>query len=268
MRAHLFAAFALAAAACATDSIGDPHLAYMPNLLVEADPLQVIREQSVAPHIPTCDAPTTEIGPSSNIPVSEVEYPSYNQEGRTTHVVNMPFSFGMKIATGPHRGKYLRVTVPPGFVTDFHSVPLSLTGQASSLRKALAAAAVHDWMFAVGSEVWQRDLANQAFDEIAKFYAVDSGTRGKAQFGFETFGNASFGKPDELRFYNKCFYRGLCDPELLAARPDLKAGPVISMPSTGEYASLRAGLWTATVCLRELAPGTGPKNGGGQPVVR
>jgi hypothetical protein len=264
MKAYLLALIALGAAACATVSIGDPILAYKPNLLVEADPLQHISEQMRADHIRTCDAPTTEIGPSSNIPVSEVEYVSYNQEGRPAHVINMPFSFGLHIATGPHRGKYLRVTVPPGFVSDFHSVPLSITSQASPLRKALAAAVVHDWMFAVGSENWQRDLANQAFDEIAKFYKVDSFTRDMAQNGFNAFGNASFGKPGELRFYNKCFYRGLCSAEVLAANPVLREGPVLPMPHTGEHAPLRAALWDMTVCMREPTPGDGPAN----PVAR
>jgi hypothetical protein len=258
MKARLFGFFVLGAAACASASVGDIILSSKPNLLVEANPLQHISEQLRADHIRACDAPTTEIGQSSNIPISEIEYPSYNQEGRPAHVINLPYSFGISITAGQYKGKYLRVTVPPGFVSDFHSVPLSITSQASPLRKAIAAAVVHDWMFAVGNKTWQRDLANQAFDDIAKYYQVDSFTREMAQNGFNAFGNANFGKPDELRFYNKCFYRGLCPADVLAANPSLRKGPVMSMPHTGTYAPLRAALWDLTVCIRELAPGDGP----------
>jgi Protein of unknown function (DUF1353) len=138
----------------------------------------------------------------------------------------------------------VQVTVPSGFVSDFHSTPDGAIAATLSIRRALEAAIVHDWLYAVGrhGDEAQRELADQVYSDILDFYGVDGGTNWTVSTAIRWNGARSFGAPEELRFYNRCYY-GWCKDEA----PGLSASPVVSLR---DDPYLRQQLWNLTVCIQ------------------
>jgi hypothetical protein len=144
----------------------------------------------------------------------------------------------------------LQVIVPAGFVSDFHSVPDAAVGLTLPVRKALEAAVVHDWLYAVGrpGDAAEKRLADQAYLDILGHYGVTGFTHWAVASGVRMGGKKSFGAPGELRFYNKCYYGQCAQPG--AKAPELLESPAMALKADQD---LRAELWRLTVCIARPA---------------
>jgi hypothetical protein len=243
----------LGAGACTAARLGSPSLAAKPSLHLEPAPFELIStELHASPVFTECAGMRTRPGPAANLDASLIPSDEYVQHGRRAQALIEPYSFSINLTGGPHKGEILQVSVPAGFVSDFHSMPDAAVGITLPVRKALEAAVIHDWLYAVGrpGDAGEKRLADQAYSDILAHYDVDGFTHWAVASGVRMGGKKSFGAPEELRFYNKCFY-GQC-PGQTAAAPDLMGSPVMALKPDE---TLRAELWDLTVCLRNPAKG-------------
>lgn len=243
----------LGASACAAARLGSPSLTARPSPHLDPSPFELISTQlHASPVFRECADMRLRPGPAANLDASLIPSDEYVQEGRRAQALIEPYSFSINLRAGPHKGEVLQVSVPAGFVSDFHSVPDAAVGITLPVRKALEAAVVHDWLYAVGrrGDADEKRLADQAYSDILAHYGVDGFTHWAVASGVRVGGSKNFGAPGELRFYNKCFY-GQC-PGQAAADPDLAGSPVMALKQDD---ALRAELWDLTVCLRNPAKG-------------
>jgi hypothetical protein len=246
--------FALAALACLAAGactgvarLGSPSLTAKPSAHLDAAPFELISAQlHASPVFTECAAMRMKPGPSANLDASLIPSDEYVQQGRRAQALIEPYSFSINLGGGVHKGEMLQVSVPAGFVSDFHSMPDAAVGITLSVRKALEAAVIHDWLYAVGrqGDSEEKHLADQAYSDILAHYGVDGFTHFAVASGVRMGGRKSFGAANELRFYNKCFY-GQC-PGQLGPWPELLQSPVMALKPDE---TLRAELWDLTVCL-------------------
>lgn len=248
MRLCTLAASALAVAslyACVPVRMGSPTLALRESPLQATQPYDLIDSQLRASIVFSgCEPGPAALGPVANLDATLIPSDEYVQEGRRAQALIEPYRFTIRLSNGPYRGEVVQVTAPSGFVSDFHSTPDGAVASTLSIRRALEAAVVHDWLYAVGrhGDEAQRELADQVYSDILAFYGVDGGTNWTVSTAIRWNGASSFGVPEELRFYNRCFY-GLCQGE----EAYLRRSPVVSLrPDPG----LRQRLWDLTVCFR------------------
>jgi hypothetical protein len=243
----------LLAAGCSSGpSIGSAALARRPSPHLAPDAYAAIDETMRGSMVVSACAPAARRpGPASSLDASLIPSNEYLQEGRRAEALIEPYRFAVRLTRGPSAGWTLDVTVPPGFITDMHSKPGWSEQLTLNTRLALEAAVVHDWLYAVGpsGDEPARALADQAYADILAFYGVEGFTHWSVAGAVRLNGEKHFGAPDELRFYNKCFY-GLCGPDA-AQRPELRASPVVALPADP---GLRRRLWDLTVCLEPPAP--------------
>jgi len=238
-----------ALSACIPARMGSPSLAGRESPVLAARPYEVIDSQlrhSVL--YAACNAGPSREGPAASLDTALIPSDEYQQEGRRAQALIEPYRFTVGLSNGPRKGSTVQVTVPAGFVTDFHSTPDAAVGMTLSIRRALEAAVVHDWLYAVGlaGDEAQRELADQVYSDILAFYGVDSGANWLVSTAVRWSAAKSFGAPEELRFYNRCFY-GWCGGEA-ASLPDSPVAPLPPDPA------LRARLWDLTVCVRTPDP--------------
>lgn len=250
----LAAGLFLTLAACSMTPlrIGSAALAARPSFHLDPHPYALIDselEQSVV--YARCDDAPAAPGPAANLDTSLIPSDEYVQQGRRAQALTEPYRFTIALTGGPSKGSLLQVTVPAGFVSDFHSTPDAAVQLTLPTRRALEAAVVHDWLYAVGrpGDAAGKALADQAYSDILAFYGVDGFTHWAVSSGVRIGGKKSFGDPGELRFYNKCYY-GQCDAAALAASPQLLSSPVLSLPPDPD---LRRNLRDLTVCTRHPA---------------
>ena len=253
---------ALAAMAClfvgactGVARLGSPSLTAKASAHLDPAPFDLISAQlHASPVFTECAAMRTKPGPAANLDASLIPSDEYVQHGRRAQALIEPYSFSINLSSGPRKGEILQVSVPAGFVSDFHSMPDAAVGITLPVRKALEAAVVHDWLYAIGrpGDRQEKSLADQAYSDILAHYGVDGFTHFAVASGVRMGGGNSFGASDELRFYNKCFY-GQC-PGQLGPWPELLESPVMALKPDE---SLRAELWDLTVCLAR--PGKAPE---------
>lgn len=235
--------------ACVPVRIGSPSLAGRESPVQAARPYEVIDNQLRHSLLyASCDAGVARPGPAASLDATLIPSDEYQQEGRRAQALIEPYRFTVGLTNGPHKGSTVQVTVPAGFVSDFHSTPDAAVGMTLTIRRALEAAVVHDWLYAVGpaGDEAQRELADQVYSDILAFYGVDSGTNWLVSTAVRWSAGKSFGAPEELRFYNRCFY-GWCTD----AGGSLPDSPVAAL---GPDPALRARLWDLTVCVRTPEP--------------
>jgi Protein of unknown function (DUF1353) len=248
MNMRILAAGALAIAAlsaCVPARLGSAALASRESPVQAARPFDLIDSQLKASVVfAGCKAGLAASGPVTNLDATLIPSDEYVQEGRRAQALIEPYRFTIRLSNGPHRNETVQVTVPSGFVSDFHSTPDGAVAATLSIRRALEAAVVHDWLYAVGrhGDEGQRELADQVYSDILAFYGVDGGTNWTVSTAIRWNGARSFGAPEELRFYNRCFY-GWCRSE----DPSLFGSPVVSLPDDPD---LRQRLWDLTVCIQ------------------
>ena len=245
----------LLASACvaAPVSIGSPSLAAKPNPHLEPDPALLIGDQLHRSIVyAECSAPAGPDGPASNLDTSLIPSNEYVQRGRRAQALTEPYRFTIRLSDGALKGSIVQVTVPAGFVSDFHSTPDSAVQMTLPVRRALEAAVVHDWLYAVGNfgDTVQRQIADQAYSDILHHYGVGGFTHWAVSSGVRLGGKKSFGDPAELRFYNKCYY-GQCEYPDVQTDPELASRPVLALRPDP---ALRTALWNLTVCIRDRAP--------------
>lgn len=245
--AGLLAACSLAA--CIPVRIGSPSLASRESPVQAAQPYEVIYSQLRHSMLYSdCGAGAARNGPAAGLDATLIPSDEYEQEGRRAQALIEPYRFTIGLTNGPRKGSTVQVTVPAGFVSDFHSTPDAAVGMTLPIRKALEAAVVHDWLYAVGAagDEDQRELADQVYSDILAFYGVDSGTNWMVSTAVRWSAAKNFGAPEELRFYNRCFY-GWCAEE---------GGPLPASPVTAlePDPALRARLWDLTVCVTTPEP--------------
>lgn len=247
----------LAASACTAARLGSPSLMAKSSPHLEPAPYGLISTQlHASPVFTECADMRLKPGPAANLDASLIPSDEYVQEGRRAQALTEPYSFSINLRGGPHKGEVLQVSVPAGFVSDFHSMPDAAVGITLPVRKALEAAVIHDWLYAVGhpGNAGEKRLADQAYSDILAHYGVDGFTHWAVASSVRMGGKKSFGAPEELRFYNKCFY-GQCPGQTAAqsaGQPDLLYSPVMALKPDE---TLRAELWDLTVCLRNPAKG-------------
>lgn len=253
---------ALAALACTLASacvpapmrIGSPALASRPSLHGDPDPIVLIGDQLHRSIVyADCSAPAGPEGPASNLDTSLIPSDEYVQRGRRAQALTEPYRFTVQLTDGRLKGSSVQVTVPAGFVSDFHSTPDAAVQMTLSIRRALEAAVVHDWLYAVGDpkDAEEKKIADQAYADILRHYGVEGFTHWAVSSSVRLGGRKSFGDPAELRFYNKCYY-GQCEQPEVQADPELASSPVVAL---GPDPALRTALWNLTVCIRKPIPG-------------
>lgn len=238
-------------ASCTAARLGSPSLMAKPSMHLDPAPLDLISaELHGSPVFRECADMRMKTGPAANLDASLIPSDEYVQEGRRAQALIEPYSFSINLTGGPHKGEVLQVSVPAGFVSDFHSMPDAAVGITLPVRKALEAAVIHDWLYAVGhpGDAGEKRLADQAYSDILAHYGVDGFTHWAVASSVRMGGRKSFGAAEELRFYNKCFY-GQC-PGQTVSSPDLLDSPVMALKPDE---ALRAELWDLTVCLRNPA---------------
>jgi hypothetical protein len=251
MRIALAVLACLAAGGCAAARLGSPSLTAKASTHLDPFPLELISTQlHASPVFTECEGMRTRPGPAANLDASLIPSDEYVQQGRRAQALIEPYSFSISLSSGPHKGEILQVSVPAGFVSDFHSMPDAAVGITVPVRKALEAAVIHDWLYAVGrpGDKDGKRLADQAYADILAHYGVEGFTHWAVASGVRMGGKKSFGAPEELRFYNKCFY-GQC-PGQLAPWPELLKSPVMALKPDE---ALRSELWDMTVCLTRPA---------------
>jgi len=250
MRPVLALAACLGLGACiAAPRIGSASLSSSPSPHLEPRPYQLIDAQlhhSIV--FSECGASNAAPGPASNLDASLIPSDEYVQNGRRAQALIQPYRFSIDLSKGALKGSTLAVTVPAGFVSDFHSMPDSAAGLTLSVRKALEAAVIHDWLYAVGApgDAAEKALADQIYSDILAHYGVEGFTHWAVSSGVRMGGKKSFGAPVELRFYNKCFYRQ-CPAGAADGWPELAKSPVVALKPDP---LLRERLWNLTVCIR------------------
>lgn len=242
----------LAAGACtSTVRIGSASLSAKPSPHLDAHPYELIETQlHASPVYAECGAASARPGPAANLDTSLIPSDEYVQDGRRAQALIESYRFTVALTQGPQKGASLQVTVPAGFVSDFHSVPDAAVGITLPVRKALEAAVVHDWLYAVGrqGDAAQKKLADQAYLDILGYYGVKGFTHWAVASGVRVGGKKSFGAARELRFYNKCYY-GQCAGEA-EGLPGLRDSPAMAL---GPDEGLRDRLWELTVCIARPA---------------
>jgi hypothetical protein len=233
--------------------IGSASLSSNPSPHLDPSPFQLIDAQlrhSVV--FSECGASNAQPGPASNLDASLIPSDEYVQNGRRAQALTQPYRFSIDLSKGALKGSTLAVTVPAGFVSDFHSMPDTAVGLTLPVRKALEAAVIHDWLYAVGApgDAAEKALADQGYADILAHYGVEGFTHWAVSSGVRMGGKKSFGAPVELRFYNKCFYRQ-CPSGATTGWPELADSPVVALKPDPV---LRERLWNLTVCIRYPAP--------------
>jgi hypothetical protein len=244
----------LALGACvAAPRVGSASLSSRPSPHLDPSPYQLIDGQLHRSIVfSECGASSAQPGPASNLDASLIPSDEYVQNGRRAQALIEPYRFSIGLTAGALKGSTLAVTVPAGFVSDFHSMPDAAVGLTLPVRKALEAAIIHDWLYAVGApgDAAEKKLADQAYADILAHYGVEGFTHWAVSSSVRMGGKKSFGAPVELRFYNKCFYRQ-CPAESLLGWPELAQSPVVALKPDP---LLRERLWNLTVCIRYPAP--------------
>jgi len=209
----------------AAPRMGSPSLARLDSPLLSPRALDVIERQlrdSIV--FSACSDIPRGVGPAASLDATLIPSDEYEQEGRRAQALIQPYRFTIGLTSGPGKGAIMQVTAPAGFVSDFHSTPDAAVGITLSIRKALEAAVVHDWLYAIGrhGDEAQRELADQVYSDILAHYGVDEGTNWTVSTAIRWDGAKNFGAASELRFYNKCFYGGCAGeiaPSPVAALP-------------------------------------------------
>jgi hypothetical protein len=231
--------------ACVPVRMGSATLAVRESPVQAARPFDLIDSQLKTSLIYSgCETGPATLGPVASLDATLIPSDEYVQEGRRAQALIEPYRFTIRLSNGPHRGETVQVTVPSGFVSDFHSTPDGAVAATLSIRRALEAAVVHDWLYAVGrhGDEAQREMVDQVYSDILAFYGVDGGTNWTVSTAVRWNGARNFGAAEELRFYNRCFY-GWCSGEAAA----LRQSPVVSL---SDDPGLRQRLWDLTVCIR------------------
>jgi hypothetical protein len=254
LRTILAIAASLGLGACvAAPRMGSASLAGRPSIHLEPSPYVEIDRQLHASRIYSeCGAGSGKSGPAANLDTSLIPSDEYVQEGRRAQALTEPYRFAINLSDGQLKGSNIEVTVPAGFVSDFHSMPDAAVQISLPVRRALEAAIVHDWLYAVGrpGDGAQKKLADQAYADILAFYRVEGATHWAVSSAVRSGGKKAFGSPNELRFYNKCFY-GQCEAGPLVGWPELRQSPVVALRADP---ALRDQLWNLTVCIRYPGP--------------
>jgi len=235
----------VALSACVPARMGSATLASRESPVQAARPYDLIDSQLRTSVIYSdCEAGPAALGPVVSLDAALIPSDEYVQEGRRAQALIEPYRFTIRLTNDPYKGATAKVTVPSGFVSDFHSTPDGAVAATLSIRRALEAAVVHDWLYAVGrhGDEAQRELADQVYSDILAFYGVDGGTNWTVSTAIRWNGARCFGAPEELRFYNRCFY-GWCGSE----NESLLRSPVISLRDDPD---LRQRLWDLTVCIQ------------------
>lgn len=254
LRTILAVAACLGLGACvAAPRMGSAALAGRPSPHLEPNPYVLIdRQLHGSPVFAECGARPAKPGPAANLDTSLIPSDEYVQEGRRAQALTEPYRFSINLSDGQLKGSTIEVTVPAGFVSDFHSMPDAAVQLTLPVRRALEAAVVHDWLYAVGrpDDRLQKTLADQAYADILAFYRVEGATHWAVSSAVRSSGKKAFGAPAELRFYNKCFY-GQCEAGPLVGWPELRQSPVVALRPDS---ALRDQLWNLTVCIRYPGP--------------
>src|SRR5690242_17088751 len=115
----------LAVGACeSAPRIGSASLSSRPSPHLEANAFHLIETQlHASPVFAECGAAPARLGPAANLDTSLIPSDEYVQNGRRAQALTEPYRFTIALTGGREKGETLQVTVPTGFVSDFHSVP-------------------------------------------------------------------------------------------------------------------------------------------------
>ena len=147
----------------------------------------------------------------------------YRQQGeRPAYVLTQHMYEVVKLETGNgSQTDYWIVGVPKGFVFDGHSLRTwmyLIPGAAivlNPVRDEVNSSLIHDWLYALGPAQADgeyckdyeysscREFADDAYRDLLDKYRVDQGATRIVHWAVKQGGKASFGKFQELRFYDK-----------------------------------------------------------------
>ncbi len=116
------------------------------------------------------------------------------REGRTLAVVVRPYAY-----THPVSGTEVSIDIPPGFVTDFASIPPFFHFLIQPFGRHAPAAVVHDYLYAIGARKARR-LADRLFLHAMQEAGVGLVARSLMYRAVRTFGWGGYGRPDDWAF--------------------------------------------------------------------
>lgn len=121
------------------------------------------------------------------------------REGRRVAVLTRPLAFGCQFSR-----KRIVVVAPPGFITDFASMPRAVRRVAPAIGRHAEAAVIHDWLYALGvpGDEAQRALADRVFLRAMERLGVPWGVRRAMHAAVRGGGAHAFGHPQEWRFHD------------------------------------------------------------------